>query len=78
VNFSGRNIRELQKLPPARECARNDRFWVTSGVLCRNEAISYCRILSGSTPIAWQNWRYAAGAISLGLISLLPPQKTLV
>ena len=33
---------------------------------------------SGSIPWLWQNWRYAIGEISLGLISLRPPQKTLV
>ena len=36
------------------------------------------RSVTGSMPRAWHHSTYASGAISLGLISLRPPQKTLV
>src|SRR5579863_568383 len=40
--------------------------------------VSASRIASGSMPTLLQNSRYACGAISEGLISLRPPQNTLV
>src|SRR6185295_4971449 len=39
---------------------------------------AYSFIASGSTPTSLHHFRYANGEISLGLISLRPPQKTFV
>ena len=73
-----RSHREAEETNDEREMTTvSTRVSKAAAVTIRNAAYA-ARIVSGSTPWVTHHSRYANGLISLGLISLRPPQKTLV